>query len=441
MYLPDYVKKIITTLEENGYLAYLVGGCVRDYLMGITPDDYDVATNALPDKVATIFEKTYNTGAKHGTVTVLENGKTVEVTTFRSEGLYENNRKPSSVEFINCLDEDLKRRDFTMNAIAYNDKTSYIDLFSGMSDIRAGKIKCVGNPDERFKEDALRMLRAIRFSCKTGFNLTPSVKEGIRNNASLIKSISKERIKSELEKAITSPYRKNISLIYELGLSKYIASWLDVCMKTPQNTPYHIYSVGEHMLKTLEYANGSDAVMWASLLHDVGKPYKRVTDTNKTDHFKGHEEVSAQIADDIAKELKFSNELREKVVLLIKNHRFDYEISDYGIKKAIKSVGRENFDDLIALMTADSLAHSEDAKIKRLGKIEEIKAIYEQVKDEPIYVGELVINGEHLKKIGFSGVQIGKVLDILSDDVMKVSSLNTLQKLEERAREIMKEGI
>ena len=246
MYLPDYVEKIIDTLEVAGFEAYAVGGCVRDYLMGITPDDYDVTTSANPDTVKLLFEKTYDTGIEHGTVTVLMDGVPVEVTTFRCEEAYVDNRKPSSVSFVKNLEEDLKRRDFTINALAYNKRRGIVDLFGGNKDIKKGEIKCVGNPEERFEEDALRMLRAIRFACKTGFNLTDDTKTAILKKAPLIKNVSKERIKAELEKAITSKHREKLYLFYELGISKQIAPWLDFCMKTPQNTQYHMYNVGTH---------------------------------------------------------------------------------------------------------------------------------------------------------------------------------------------------
>ena len=184
MYLPDYVEKIIDTLEGAGFEAYAVGGCVRDYLMGIIPDDYDVTTSANPDTVKLLFEKTYDTGIEHGTVTVLMDGVPVEVTTFRCEEAYIDNRKPSSVSFVKNLEEDLKRRDFTINALAYNKRRGIVDLFGGNGDIKKGEIKCVGNPEERFEEDALRMLRAIRFACKTGFNLTDDTKTAIKKSSS-----------------------------------------------------------------------------------------------------------------------------------------------------------------------------------------------------------------------------------------------------------------
>lgn len=433
MYLPDYVEKIIDTLESAGFEAYAVGGCVRDYLMGIVPDDYDVTTSANPDTVKLLFEKTYDTGIEHGTVTVLMDGVPVEVTTFRCEGDYIDNRKPSSVSFVKNLEEDLKRRDFTINALAYNQRRCVVDLFGGADDIKKGEIKCVGNPEERFEEDALRMLRAVRFACKTGFNLTDETKKAILKKAPLIKNVSKERIKAELEKAITSKHREKLYLIYELGISKQIAPWLDFCMRTPQNTKYHMYDVGMHMLKALEYAKPDKDVCWAALLHDVGKPYKRITDKNGVDHFKGHEEVSAEIADEIMRELKFDNRSRLRIKKVISLHRFEYEHSPYGIKKAICDCGRENFDLLLSLMEADSKAHSQSTALERLKTLDLIKEIYESVKDDPITLKELKINGNDLKALGYFGGEIGIVLERLLDEVLKDKTLNKKKKLLELA--------
>ena len=429
MYLPDYVEKIIDTLEGAGFEAYAVGGCVRDYLMGIIPDDYDVTTSANPDTVKLLFEKTYDTGIEHGTVTVLMDGVPVEVTTFRCEEAYIDNRKPSSVSFVKNLEEDLKRRDFTINALAYNKRRGIVDLFGGNGDIKKGEIKCVGNPEERFEEDALRMLRAIRFACKTGFNLTDDTKTAILKKAPLIKNVSKERIKAELEKAITSKHKEKLYLFYELGISKQIAPWLDFCMKTPQNTQYHMYNVGTHMLKALEYAKPDKDVCWAALLHDVGKPYKRITDKNGVDHFKGHEEISAQIADEIMRELKFDNRSRLRIKKVIALHRFEYEHSPYGIKKAICHCGRENFDLLLSLMEADSKAHSQSTALERLKTLDLIKEIYESVKDDPITLKELKINGNDLKALGYCGGEIGIVLERLLDNVLKDKNLNQKNKL------------
>lgn len=433
MYIPDYVERIIDTIENAGYEAYVVGGCVRDFLMGITPDDYDVTTSAEPPVVKQLFKKTYDTGIKHGTVTVLMNNIPVEVTTFRCEGDYIANRKPSSVSFVKNLQEDLKRRDFTINALAYNKRCGIVDLFGGIADIHEGKIRCVGNPEERFEEDALRMLRAVRFACKTGFSLTEDTKKAILKKAILIRNVSKERIKAEFEKAITSRYREKFYLIYELGISKEIAPWLDLCMKTAQNTKYHMYNVGMHMLKALEYADYNKDVCWASLLHDVGKPHKKTTDKMGIDHFKGHEKASAEIADEIMRELKFDNSSRLRIKTVISLHRFQYDHSPYGIKKAICDCGKENFNLLLALMEADSKAHSPDTVKERLKKVETIKDIYESVKDDPITLKELKINGNDLKEIGYRGNEIGSVLEKLLDYVLRDKNLNEKSKLLELA--------
>lgn len=426
--LPDYVKFIIDSLENRGFETYAVGGCVRDMIMGIEPDDFDIATSAEPEQVKEVFEKTYDSGIKHGTVTVVIGKDSAEVTTFRTEGIYKDSRRPSDVFFVKNIDEDLKRRDFTINSMAYNEKHGIVDLYRGIDDIRLGVIRCVGNPDERFREDALRMLRGVRFSCKTGFRLCNSTKEAIIRNAPLIGNISKERIRNETEKALCCMYCKNIALLHSLGLSKYVASWLDLSMRT-ENRPGE--TVGQHMIKTVEYSPTDRISRWAAFLHDVGKPYFQ----SNLD-FPGHEDGGAVIADQIMKELKFDNKTRICIRDIIKYHGFEFEINEAGVRRAIAAVKRENFYYLLNLMEANAMANGDDGEIERVRKINHI---YERVKSDPVSVAELKINGSDLKSAGIYGKDIGEVLGKLLDMVIENNELNERELLLNEAKKMMAE--
>ena len=426
MFIPDYVKQIIEKLNRAGFEAYLVGGCVRDFVMGETPDDFDLATSALPEQVKGLFEHTADTGIAHGTITVIEETGTCEVTTFRREGEYLDSRRPSSVSFITSLEEDLRRRDFTMNAMAYHPEKGIVDPFGGVMDIERKLIRCVGNPQKRFEEDALRMLRAVRFACKLGFNLESATFRAIEENAFWIARVSAERIRDELDKAVMSPHPENLNLLSVTGLSREILPWLDECLQTPQNTPYHCFSVGSHMLEALRLAEGNRTVKWAAFLHDMGKPRCRTTDASGVDHFKGHESVSAQMALEQLKLLRFDRKTRERIATLISHHRWSGGTSRYEVKKVMSQLGQGCFEELIALMKADTLAHSEMAIPPRLKKIEEIEKTARQILQDgdPLTVADLAVCGQEIAQTGLKGPQIGKALRLLLDDVLRCPEQN-----------------
>ena len=246
--LPEAVTSIIRTLESHGYEAYAVGGCVRDSLLGRAPSDWDITTSALPAQVKRLFRRTVDTGLQHGTVTVLMENEGYEVTTYRVDGVYEDGRHPKEVTFTASLEEDLKRRDFTINAMAYNPGTGIVDLFSGMTDMEHKIIRCVGDPLERFTEDALRIMRAVRFSAQLGFSIQDQTKQALSVLAPNLKLVSAERIRTELVKLLVSPHPDYLRTAYEAGITRIFFPEWDACMETPQNTPHHCYSVGEHIL-------------------------------------------------------------------------------------------------------------------------------------------------------------------------------------------------
>lgn len=278
IYLPDKVKKIIETIESGGYEAYAVGGCVRDSILGRVPDDWDITTSASPQEIKNLFRRTVDTGILHGTVTVIMEREGFEVTTYRIDGEYEDSRHPKEVTFTSNLTEDLKRRDFTINAMAYNDREGLVDAFGGIEDMKARLIRCVGDPRERFGEDALRMMRAVRFSAQLGYGMEERTKAAVKEMAENLRNISAERIQTELVKLLTSPRPEDLRICYETGITRVILPEFDRCMETEQENPHHCYTVGEHILHSLNGVKADKALRFAMLFHDIGKPETKFTD-------------------------------------------------------------------------------------------------------------------------------------------------------------------
>ena len=295
--LPEKVSEIINCLRSHNFEAYAVGGCVRDSLLGRTPSDWDITTSATPEEVKSLFSHTVDTGIQHGTVTVMLGHEGFEVTTYRIDGEYEDARHPKEVAFTLSLREDLKRRDFTINAMAYNEESGLVDLFGGAQDLERGVIRCVGDPGERFREDALRMFRAVRFAAQLGFSVEKNTAGAISELAGSLARISAERIQTELVKLLVSPHPEEMRQIYELGISDVVLPEFSVMMETPQNNPHHMYSVGEHTIKALQLIPEDKVLRLTMLLHDVAKPPCRITDRKGIDHFPGHPKRGAQMAE------------------------------------------------------------------------------------------------------------------------------------------------
>lgn len=438
--IPDYAKYIIDKISEQGYEAYVVGGCVRDSLVGKTPNDWDITTSALPQQVKKIFNKTIDTGLKHGTVTILVNKEPIEVTTYRIDGEYEDNRRPNTVEFTRSLIEDLKRRDFTINAMAYNDKDGLIDAFNGLEDLQKGVIRCVGKPCERFKEDALRMLRAIRFSAQLGYNIDDETNNAIKECSSLIQNVSMERIQIELSKTLVSEDPAKFMKIYECELMEYILPEFITCIGNSQNHPYHSYDIHEHLIKSVEAIKPDRALRWTMLLHDIGKPETKTTDKEGIDHFYGHVELSAKMASNILKRLKFDNKTINKVVRLIKVHDRRINNSPKSIRKAIKKIGDDIFLDYLLVQRADIMAQNINKMDKRLQMLDSIRNQYDEIKalSQCVSIKELKVNGKDLIENGIKeGKQIGYVLNELLDAVIIDPNKNQKETLLEIARDIV----
>ena len=434
--MPPGAAYIIEELNKRGYEAFIVGGCVRDSLLGRVPNDWDITTSATPYQVKEIFKKTVDTGLQHGTVTVLVDKEhargqeySYEVTTYRVDGVYENHRRPSEVTFSKSLEEDLKRRDFTINAMAYNDKDGVVDIFGGQEDLKRKIIRCVGEPSERFDEDALRILRAVRFAAQLGCAIDDETGTAMKKQARFLKDISAERIREELTKLIMSDNPSMLITAYEFGLTKEFLPELDAMMETMQNNPNHKYTVGIHTIKVMENVPKDVVIRYTALLHDIAKPVCKTTDENGTDHFYEHQKKGADMARSILRRLKFDNDTVDRVTRLVLYH--DYGIgTDLGIKafrRFLAKLGVENFEDYITIREADIKAQSEYMQENKKANIERFKEMYEVVisENQCLKIADLAIDGKGLIELGMKpGRTMGEMLHYLLECVMDEPSLN-----------------
>ena len=430
--LPDHVKFILHTLEENGYEGYAVGGCVRDALLGRVPQDWDITTNAKPLQVKDLFRRTIDTGLQHGTVTIMLDHVGYEVTTYRIDGEYEDGRHPKEVRFTGSLSDDLMRRDFTINAMAYNETEGLVDLFEGREDLEKGVVRCVGEAKERFTEDALRMMRAIRFSAQLGFSVEEHTMEAIRALAQTIQKISAERIQMELLKTLTSEHPQTIRLFYETGLSAYFMPELDRMMQTKQQNPHHCYSVGEHTLHSLMEVPQEKVLRLTMLLHDVAKPICKTTDEAGVDHFHGHAVQGAELARKILRRLKFDNETIQRVTQLVRWHDDNPPLTQRNVRRAICRAGISQYPDIFAVKRADILAQSGYKKEEKLHYVDAYEAVYEQIIESKqcLTIKELAVDGSDLLAAGIpQGKAIGAKLQELLELVLEQPERNTKEFL------------
>lgn len=505
--MPEKVKKIIGILTDAGYEAYAVGGCVRDSVLGRTPKDWDITTNASPKEVKGLFRKTVDTGIEHGTVTVLLDREGFEVTTYRIDGKYEDGRHPSEVTFTRNLKEDLLRRDFTINAMAYNDTDGLVDLFNGMSDLEKGIIRAVGNPRERFSEDALRIMRAVRFASELGFDIEEETFNAMRQLVQGLKSISAERIRIELQKLIMGAYPEKIKLAERAGITAVVFPEWDRAAATEQENPHHIYNVADHTLVSIKaiqrlaginetedaaekavrdrnedglkkYGNGvkkakggigingnahpkiekslkkikldeeftpkeKQILCLTMLLHDIGKPQTKLM-KGKVAHFYGHQKLSAVMAEEILKRLKYDNETVETVRKLVRHHddrfKMTWDMSSSDARKLASRIGLNNLRLLIPVQYADALAQSPDCIDASIARILDMKRLCERIVSEHqcVTVKDLAIKGSDLTDMGVKqGPEIGRLLKLLLDEVIEKPERNNREYLIERAeREI-----
>lgn len=440
--IPSGANEIIHTLQDKGYEAYLVGGCVRDSILKRTIHDYDITTSATPDEMLEIFKgkRIIETGLQHGTITIIIDGEPYEVTTYRIDGNYSDNRRPDKVTFTKSLEEDLKRRDFTINAMAYNDEVGLADPFNGMEDIKYHKIQCVGKPEDRFSEDALRILRAIRFASQLSFVLEPNTDYVLHKMYQKLENISVERINSEFCKIAASSDFCVQMVLYNDVFSLFIPEIKDM-FGFQQNNPYHIYDVWNHTVRAVQAyecdcepdLNPRDLITsLAVFFHDIGKPHCYQDGEDGIRHFKGHGRVSADMTDTIMKRLRFDNDTREKVVQLVYYHDATFEVGEKYIKRWLNKIEEEQFRRLLNVRRADIKAQAQIEQESRLQKVDNIECILEEVlqKDECFSLKDLAVNGNDLIEIGYKpGKEIGNTLNCLLQLVIEGAYPNEKSEL------------
>lgn len=439
--IKEDVINILNQLETSGYKAYCVGGCVRDLLMGNIPKDWDICTSALPSEVANCFnsEKVLETGLKHGTVTLIYNEGLYEITTFRLDGNYTDSRHPDSVEFVLSLDEDLKRRDFTMNAMAYNPKHGLIDLFGGKNDIKNSIIKCVGNPKERFNEDALRILRALRFAARFNFDLDENTARAINKQKNLLNSIAYERIYSELEFILLADHAEGVLLNYKEVFAQIMPE-IEPAFNFNQHNPYHSYDVWTHIVKSVVAAPKDIVIKLTMLLHDVGKPQSFTMDENKQGHFYGHAKVSVNKAKDILERLRVSNKTKSEVLKLVEMHDVIINPSKRSVKRLLINMGEPLFRKLLVVKRCDAMAQNPSILKERLMLIDNIQEILETVlaEEQCLSLKDLKVNGNDIILLGVpKGKKIGDILKLLFSMVIEEQVENDKTKLLEKTQEII----
>lgn len=437
--IPRYVEKIIEKLESVGYETYIVGGSIRNILLGKEPSDYDIATAALPHTVEEIFFncKTINIGKKFGTIIICCKEGNVEVTTFRKEGGYIDGRNPEWVSYSKNIIDDLSRRDFTINSMAYNKKTSIIDPYNGREDLKRKLIKTVGDPDKRFSEDYLRILRAIRFSSQLNFSIENKTFYAGKKHASKISNISMERTREELFKILISKTpSKGIRLLEKIGILQVILPELVSTIGFDQKNPHHELDLYNHILCVLDKTPSIIQIRLAALFHDLGKIYTLTVDEKGIGHFYGHDEASVEISEEILKRLKCSNELIEKVNILIGEHMNHHgEFKEKALKRLIRRVGEDEVFNLMALQKADIKCSNKEATVYHI--IEREKNIKDVLEHKQAYeINQIDINGSDLITLGFDqGKKIGEILEYLLEKVMEEPELNKKENLKDMALE------
>lgn len=442
LHLPEKVNSAIRLLKDNGYEAYAVGGCVRDMVMGIEPHDFDITTSALPEETERVFEgyRIIETGIKHGTVTVIIDGEPFEITTYRIDGDYLDNRHPETVNFSRNLKDDLSRRDFTMNTLCFNEQDGLVDLFGGIDDIRNETIRCVGEPDKRFNEDALRIMRAVRFASVLGFKIDNETSKSILKNKELLKNIAVERIREEFTKLICGKNVIDIVNEYRTIIEVIIPEFSPL-FGCEQNTQYHIYDVAEHTLRALDYIENDKILRLTVFFHDIAKPLCKTTDENGFDHFKGHAIAGEKMSKEILRRLRYDNKTVETVSKLIGLHSERSPRDKIEAKMMLCEIGEEYYSDFMKVRRADCFAkadpHSHDEKLKNMQLfLNEIKE-----KNECYSLKHLNINGNDLKKSGiYDGKEINRILRTLLMLVIEEKCENSHDALLSKAEELKQQG-
>ena len=434
--IPQDVKLVLEALEAAGCEAWCVGGCVRDLRLGRTPGDWDVTTNALPEQTLALFgERAIPTGLQHGTVTVRTPERAVEITTFRRDGDYRDHRRPEQVTFTTSLEEDLSRRDFTVNAMAMDLRGTFRDPFGGTADLEAGILRCVGEPDRRFREDALRMMRGLRFAADLAFSIEPRTAEGIHRCAALLAQIAPERIQVELTKLLTGRGAAEVLRAYPDVLGVFWPEILPM-VGLDQRNRHHCYDVWEHTLHALAASPADITVRYTMLLHDIGKPACMRLDEAGRGHFRGHPAESARMADQMLRRLRFDNQTRERIVRLVEWHDRPIVPEDPAVRRCLRELGEEELRKLLTVKRADNLAQA-PAYQDRQREVAQVEAILDRLVEEDACVSlrQLAVSGRDLLALGYVGAAIGQELERLLDAVVEGVLPNERAKLLKRAQE------
>jgi len=434
--IPSQVNIVLNSLENAGYEAYIVGGCVRDSLMGIQPKDYDVTTSALPEETKEVFRDYHviETGIKHGTVTVMVDKEPIEITTYRIDENYVDNRHPESVTFTRSLREDMARRDFTMNALGYNPSCGIVDYFGGIEDIKQGIIRAVGDGEKRFEEDALRIMRALRFAAVTGFAVEEETIKAARKRKDLLHNISAERIREELSKLLCGRDARRVLMEYVDILGVILPELLEM-KGFEQYNHWHIYDVLEHTAVALENVPPVPVLRFAALFHDMGKPATFFQDCSGVGHFYGHGDVSRDMAAVIMERLKFDNAAKDRILRLVEKHDMQITAEEKAVKRALNKLGEDGFYDLIALARADNLAQN-PLLAKRQEHYDKLEIIAGEIiaKEECFSLKSLAVNGRDLMGVGFSqGPELGAALENLLECVISGEIDNKKEELLKKA--------
>ncbi len=431
--IPAGARHILQTLNGAGYEAYLVGGCARDLLRGVTPHDWDICTSAHPNETERCFAgyRIIETGLKHGTITVLVEGEPYEITTYRTEGPYSDRRRPDYVRFVPDLTEDLARRDFTMNAIAMDLDGNLRDPFGGAMDIKAGLIRCVGEPDQRFQEDGLRVMRALRFGAVFGYGIEAQTARAVHENRAMLDRVAAERINTELCKLLVGQSIGNILRQYPDVFCQF---WTELAplVALEQHNPWHCWGGWEHTIHAVEAAPADVTLRLTMLLHDIGKPACKSTDEQGIDHFYGHPAVSAKLADEMLRALKFDNKTRERVVLLVERHDAQLPPRSQVIRRWLNRLGPEAFFQLLEVKRADGMGQNPEKVRDRLAELDEIRAKAEQILAEKqcLTLKDLAVDGRDVIAAGIEpGPEVGKVLEGLLDQVLNGDTMNEREAL------------
>ena len=431
--IPDGARRILQTLNSAGYEAYLVGGCVRDLLRGVKPHDWDICTSALPEETEQCFadRRVIETGLKHGTVTVLEEGEPYEITTYRTEGPYSDSRRPDFVRFVPNLEEDLARRDFTMNAIAMDLEGNLRDPYGGADDIKSRLIRCVGEPDQRFQEDGLRVMRALRFAAVFGYEVEEQPARAVHENRAMLDRVAAERINAELCKLLVG---KNAGDVLRQYPDVFCQFWpeLGPLVALEQNNPWHCWGGWEHTIHAVEGAPADVTLRLSMLLHDIGKPACKSTDDKGIAHFYGHPAVSARLADQMLRALKFDNKTRKRVVLLVERHDAQLPPRSHVIRRWLNRLGPEAFFQLLEVKRADSMGQASEKVRGRLTGLDEIKAKAELILAERqcLTLKDLAVNGRDVIAAGVApGPEVGLVLNGLLERVLSNEIINEREAL------------